>query len=64
MRSFGVFVNKQGYTSMADVECVFVNKQGYTSMADVECVFMNKREYTSMADLEWTSSVFPKFKSG
>ena len=48
MRSFGVFVNKQGYTSMADVECVFVNKQ----------------EYTSMADLEWTSSVFPKFKSG
>ena len=49
---------------MADVECVFVNKQGYTSMADVECVFMNKQEYTSMADLEWTSSVFPKFKSG
>ena len=33
-------------------------------MADVECVFMNKQEYTSMADLEWTSSVFPKFKSG
>ena len=64
MRSFGVFVNTQGYTSMADVECVFVNKQGYTSMADVECVFMNKQEYTSMADLEWTSSVFPKFKSG
>ena len=49
---------------MADVECVFMNKQEYTSMADVECVFMNKQEYTSMADLEWTSSVFPKFKSG
>ena len=43
---------------------MFVNKQEYTSMADVECVFVNKQEYTSMADLEWTSSVFPKFKSG